>query len=230
MSLHEHNELSVTNGLVGKMTAGDSIALVCDAGTPLINDPGFNLLRKVRDAELPIVPVPGPCSLIAALSVSGLPTDRFCFEGFPPRTGPARREFFRSLVDLPRTVIFFESCHRILACMNDLAAVFPGGRRLVIARELTKVHETIIDTSVSGVGCLVAEMPYMQKGEFVVLLQGASAAKKKQVLRPEQVRALEIMLTECSVKTATAVISRITGLSRKVIYQAALNIAQGRST
>ncbi len=226
ISLHEHNENTITSELIQRVCNGDSVAVVSDAGTPLINDPGFILVREARKSGLPVVPIPGPCALIAALSVASLPTDRFRFEGFPPRTSSARKTFFKTLVGAEGTLVFYESCHRIATCLSDLAEIFPSERELIIARELTKIHETIIKTTVVDARRIVEDIPYMQKGEFVVLLQGAQPNKVIRVLEPEQERMLEVILGECSVKTAVALVVKITGLSKKAVYDAALRIAK----
>lgn len=224
VTLHEHNEADIVVGLVKRIGAGDSIALVSDAGTPLINDPGFRLVRETRNAGFAVVPVPGPCAIIAALSSSSLPTDRFSFEGFPPRTTAARKAFFSALKNTYGTLIFYESCHRISASLSDLAAVFEPERELVIARELTKVHETIVKTTVSEAPDLVAATPYMQKGEFVILVHGRDRAKVEQMLEPEQERLLKFVLQECSLKSAVSIVTKYTGLSKKLVYAAALRM------
>ncbi len=224
VALHEHNEADTVAGLIKRIGAGDSIALVSDAGTPLINDPGFRLVREASNSGFAVVPVPGPCALIAALSTSSLPTDRFSFVGFPPRTQTARKAFFSALMSTKGTLIFYESCHRVLASLSDLAAVFEPERELVIARELTKVHETIVKTTVAGAPNLVVDTPYMQKGEFVILVHGAKPANVEQMLEPEQERLLKFVLQECSLKTAVSIVTKYTGLSKKLVYNAALRI------
>ncbi len=226
ISLHEHNENTLTAELIQRVCNGDSVAVVSDAGTPLINDPGFVLVREARKSGLSVVPVPGPCAIIAALSVASLPTDRFRFEGFPPRNSSARKTFFKALVEAEGTLVFYESCHRIATCLSDLAEIFPPERELVIARELTKIHETIVKTTVVDARRIVDDVPYMQKGEFVVLLQGAQPNKMIRVLEPEQERMLEVILGECPLKTAVALVVKITGLNKKAVYDAALRLAK----
>lgn len=226
ISLHEHNEDTLTAELIQRVCNGDSVAVVSDAGTPLINDPGFVLVREAYKSGLLVVPIPGPCAIITALSAASLPTDRFRFEGFPPRNSSARKTFFKTLVEAEGTLVFYESCHRIAICLSDLAEIFPPERELVIARELTKIHETIVKTTVIDAPRIVDDVPYMQKGEFVVLLQGAQLNKIIRVLEPEQERMLEVILGECSLKTAVALVVKITGLNKKVVYDAALRIAK----
>ena len=226
VTLHEHNESTVASGLIKRIKEGDSVALVSDAGTPLINDPGFRLVHEAKESGVVVVPVPGPCAVITALSVSSLPTDRFSFEGFPPRTGAARRAYFSKLAKVDGTVIFYESCHRVLASLCDLATVFEPERVLVIARELTKIHETIVKTTVSNAPKLIAETPYMQKGEFVILAQGAAQNETQQILDPEHERLLQIVMEECSLKTAATIVAKMTGMSKRLVYNAALRMEQ----
>ena len=226
-ALHEHNEDQAAGRLVERLARGESAALISDAGTPLINDPGFPLVRLAREKEIRVVPIPGACALIAALSASGLPTDRFAFEGFPPRTSSSRKTLLKGLTDDPRTIIFYESSHRALEFLRDVAAVFPASRPLVIARELTKFYETILNTTAAGAAELVEADPDMQKGEFVILIAGAPAAHGAQdQLTAEQQKVLEILLEECSVKTAANLCAKITGARKELAYQAALAIKE----
>jgi len=223
VSLHEHNETRATDQLVLRLEAGTSIAVVSDAGTPLINDPGLPLVRAARHRGIPIVPVPGPCAFIAALSVSGLPTDRFAYEGFPPRTSSARRKRFEALRDDPRTLAFYESSHRVRETVADMQAVFEPARALVIARELTKLHETIVSIPLGEADTAFAD-PNMLKGEFVLLLEGAMTVDRQDGLDEEQERILRVLLGECSVKTASALAAKITGVPRDAFYRRALEL------
>ncbi|MDD5033207.1 MAG: 16S rRNA (cytidine(1402)-2'-O)-methyltransferase [Methylococcaceae bacterium] len=225
-ALHEHNEDAAADRLLERLGRGESMALISDAGTPLINDPGFPLVRLAAERGFPIVPIPGPCALTAALSASALPTDRFAFEGFPPRTASARRALLEELLDDPRTLIFYESSHRILDFVRDIAQVFPAERRIVIARELTKLHETIARAWVGEACALIENDPNMQRGEFVVLLQGASPKPGKDDLTHEQMRVLKLLLDECSVKTASSLTAKITGARKELAYQAALRLTE----
>lgn len=225
-ALHEHNEDRVSARIVEQLLAGASIALISDAGTPLINDPGFPLVRLARDAGLRIVPVPGPCALIAALSASGLPAHRFAFEGFPPRKTGARKNFFESLQQETRTLVFYESSHRIADCIRDMAQVLPPSRRLVIARELTKRYETIAETTLDQASGLLAENDEMQLGEFVLILEGSLPQGGGGQLDPEAIRIMTILMEECSLKSAVALTARITGARREMLYQQALEMSQ----
>ena len=225
IALHEHNEDQASPRLLERLKQGESAALISDAGTPLINDPGFPLVRLAREHGVRVVPIPGACALIAAVSASGLPTDRFSFEGFPPRTGSARKTVLQGLVNDPRTLIFYESSHRTLDFLRDLSTVFPAGRAVVVARELTKLYETIVNTTAGDAAEIVAANPDMQKGEFVILIEGAAPIKADQdQLTADQHKVLEILLEECSVKSAVALCARITGARKELAYRAALRM------
>jgi 16S rRNA (cytidine1402-2'-O)-methyltransferase len=226
MALHEHNEDIVAARLVERLSQGETIALVSDAGTPLISDPGFPLVRLARDAGIQVAPIPGPCALVAALCASGLPSVRFAFEGFPPRKSAARRALFESLKEESRTLIFYESAHRVEETLKDLEAVIPAERRLVIARELTKRYETIVSTTIGEAPALLEREPDMRRGEFVLLLEGAPPTLEAEDLSPEQARVLRRLLEECSVKTAVSLAVKITGARREGVYRAALRMAQ----
>jgi 16S rRNA (cytidine1402-2'-O)-methyltransferase len=226
VSLHQHNEERASADLLDKLRVGLSIALVSDAGTPLVSDPGMPLVQKVRDAEIDVVPLPGACALIAALSVAGLPTTRFSFEGFAPRTSSERKSFFKAKSGSPDTWIFYESCHRVLASFQDMSAVLPPERRVVIARELTKFHETIVRMTLADALALLESDQNMQKGEFVILVEGAPKEDHSAEITAEQERVLGILLKECSIKTAVALAVEITGGRKKTLYQAALMLQQ----
>ncbi|WP_232020338.1 16S rRNA (cytidine(1402)-2'-O)-methyltransferase [Methylocaldum marinum] len=225
---HEHNEDSASPRLVDRLLRGESIALISDAGTPLISDPGFPLVRSARSAGIRVVPVPGACALVAALSASGLPTDRFAFEGFLPRRPAARKASLENLSNDARTLIFYESSHRVLESVADIAAIFPSERRLVIARELTKLFETIVDTKVGEAISFLESDPNMLKGEFVLVLEGAPEFGRAEGLAAEEERILRILLEDCSVKTAVALTVKITGARRETVYRTALRLNQER--
>jgi 16S rRNA (cytidine1402-2'-O)-methyltransferase len=225
VSLHEHNERRVSEQLLQQLREGDSIALVSDAGTPLINDPGLPLVRAARASGVRVVPIPGACAFVTALSASGLATDRFCFEGFPPRSKAARLRYFKTLLGEARTLIFYESSHRVHATVRDLASVFDPSRKLVIARELTKLHETILSLPLDQAQTAFDD-ENMLKGEFVLLLEGAEPISQKTAsLDADQERVLSLLLEDCSVKTASSLAARITGGSREAFYRRALELA-----
>lgn len=226
VSLHQHNEERASAGLLEKLREGLSIALVSDAGTPLLSDPGMPLVKAVKDAGLEVVPIPGPCALIAALSAAGLPVTQFSFEGFSPRTSSARKAFFSEKLLSPTTWVFYESSHRILASLKDMAEILPPDRQIVIARELTKLHETIVKTSLANALELVEQNDNMRKGEFVVIVDGAAPDKNEQVISAEQEKILRVLLAECSIKTAVAMAVEITGVRKKLLYQAALDMSK----
>ncbi len=224
VSLHEHNEDRASDALLRRLIAGESVALISDAGTPLISDPGLPLVRRARAKAIRVVPIPGACAAIAALSASGLAVDRFSFEGFPPRRAVQRRRLFESLRNDRRTLIFYESSHRVRDTVIDLASILDQDRRLVIARELTKLYETIVDVPLAE-GPRVFDDPNMSKGEFVLLVEGAPEPPPEKTLAAEQERILQILLAECSVKTASRLAAQITGLRRELLYRRALELA-----
>src|SRR5690606_30662216 len=164
VSLHEHNEGDAAQGLVARLLAGESLALVSDAGTPLVSDPGYRLVRAARAAGVRVSPVPGPSALIAALSVAGLPSDRLAFEGFLPAKASARRERLGALAGEARTLVFYESSHRIAEALADCVEAFGGDRPAVLARELTKLFETVLDGSLAEVQAQVGADPNQRRG------------------------------------------------------------------
>lgn len=227
VSLHQHNEEKISDNLLEKIRSGLSIALVSDAGTPLISDPGLPLIRRLKEAGIEVSPIPGPCALIAALSVSALPVTRFTFEGFAPRTSSERKTFFKEKSASPVTWVFYESSHRIQASLRDMVEVLPPERRVVIARELTKLHETVVNDRLDQILAAVDRDENMRKGEFVVMVEGA-AVEKEQAVTPEQEKLLSVLMRECSIKTAVDMAVEITGGRKKLLYQAALAIAEQR--
>jgi len=221
IAVHEHNEREKVPRLVERLQQGESIALVSDAGTPLLSDPGYHLVRAAIEAGIQVVPVPGPSALIAALSASGLPTDRFCFEGFLPAKSTARRKRLEELKQAPVTLIFYESPHRILATLDDLADVFGSDRPMVLARELTKTFETFLRGTIDAVRERVRNDPQQQKGEMVLLLEGAPAPAA-EAIDPATERLLAILLEELPLRQAAALAARISGIKKNVLYQFAL--------
>jgi 16S rRNA (cytidine1402-2'-O)-methyltransferase len=175
-ALHEHNESDAVSGLLERLAAGESLALVCDAGTPLISDPGYRLVAAARERGVTITPVPGPSALTAALSVAGLPTDRFCFEGFLPAKSAARRATLEALAHETRTLVFYEAVHRIRAMIDDLAEAFGGERPAFIGRELTKLHEQLANGTLAELAARLHAGDIPEKGEFVVIVHGGAPA------------------------------------------------------
>ncbi|PHS71828.1 MAG: 16S rRNA (cytidine(1402)-2'-O)-methyltransferase [Cycloclasticus sp.] len=221
---HDHNEDKKRQVLINRLQEGESIALISDAGTPLINDPGYSLVRHVKQAGIQVVPIPGCCALIVALSAAGLATDRFSFEGFAPRTSGARKAMFESHRLEQKTLVLYESSHRILKCMEDIKAVYEPARLMSIARELTKTYETISTGSVDELYERVATDSNMQRGEFVVLIEGIDKKQQYEGLPKEALDTLKILLSECSLKTAVKLALELTGQPKKELYKAALKI------
>ena len=217
IALHEHNEREISARLVERLRAGAQIALISDAGTPLISDPGFRLVRAAREAGITVSPVPGACAAIAALSAAGLPSDRFVFEGFLPVKSAARRAHLQPLRNETRTLIFYESSHRIVDALDDLVAAFGGERRAVVARELTKLFETVLDGTLADLAARVLADPNQQRGEFVVLVGGAVEDAAAARLG-EGRRVFELLRKELPPGRAAKLAAEISGASRKQLY------------
>ncbi|MCA1805264.1 MAG: 16S rRNA (cytidine(1402)-2'-O)-methyltransferase [Xanthomonadaceae bacterium] len=225
-SLHEHNERQKVEGLLAELEQGLSIALISDAGTPLISDPGFPLVRAARERGIRVVPVPGCSAAICALSAAGLPTDRFVFEGFLPARGGQRENRLRELAGESRTLVFYESSHRILDSLASMAEVFGEARRAVVARELTKTYETIRDGTLAELLEWMRADAQQQKGEFVVLVEGAPA-RASDALDAATERVLATLLEELSVKQSATLAAKLTGVAKKRLYERALEL-QGK--
>jgi 16S rRNA (cytidine1402-2'-O)-methyltransferase len=172
MSLHEHNEQQVLGKVIGLLSEGNTVALISDAGTPVISDPGYRLVQAAREAGLPVYAVPGPSAVTAALSVAGLPPDRFAFEGFLPSKASARRKKLEALKDEPRTLVFFESSHRVVAALEDMAAIFGADRLAAICRELTKKFETVLRAPLGELVRRLNSDADQRRGEFVLVVDG----------------------------------------------------------
>lgn len=222
LALHEFNERQRSESLLDRIAAGESIALISDAGTPLISDPGYQLVRRAHQRGLEVVPVPGASAVIAALSAAGLPSDRFAFEGFLPSKRSARVAALQKLQREPRTVVFYEAPHRILECLQDMVECFGADREVTLARELTKTHETIRHCTLGTLLTFVAGDPNQQKGEIVLLLAGYEL--QGQELDEDVLRMLGILLEELPLKQAAALLARITGLAKGLIYDAGLQL------
>ncbi len=222
LALHEHNEREQTQSLLARLAAGEDVALISDAGTPLISDPGFYLVRAARAAGLQVVAVPGASACIAALSIAGLPTDRFVFEGFLPSKQVARAKRLQALQDESRTLVFYESSHRIVACLADMVATLGGERQAVLARELTKTFETSRGGSLQELHDWLLADDNQQRGEFVIMVHGRSG-------QPDSIDAadrhvLEVLLQELPLKQAAALAAKITGLPRNRLYDYGLEL------
>jgi len=217
LAVHEHNEDAIIGQLVPRLVSGQSLALVSDAGTPLISDPGYRLVTAARAAGIKVSPVPGPSALIAALSASGLASDRFVFEGFLAAKPGPRRARLDALADERRTLIFYESPHRLAAMLNDAAAAFGGSRRAVLARELSKVFETVLDDTLAGLHERVLRDGDQRRGECVVLIEGAPESDERARLREGQ-RVYARLSAHLPPSTAARLAAEITGVSRKALY------------
>ena len=220
---HEHNERDEGNRFIQRLLAGEDVALISDAGTPLISDPGYHLVRQARAAGVKVVPVPGACALIAALSAAGLPSDRFIFEGFLPAKAVGRRSRLEAVKEESRTLIFYEAPHRILECLQDMESVFGADRPALLARELTKTFETLKGLPLSELCAFVEADSNQQRGECVVLVAGWTAPETEQVVSSEAMRILDLLLKEMPLKRAAALAAEITGERKNVLYQVALD-------
>ena len=220
-SLHEHNERERVPRIVERLVGGAEIALVSDAGTPLLSDPGLALVSAAAQAGIEVVAVPGPSALVAALSVAGLPTDRFVFEGFLPARAAARRQRLEELSTEPRTLVFYEAPHRLRETLEDFRERFGADRPAVVARELTKKFETVYRGSLGELAARAAEDPALARGEIVVLVGGADdAASAAPGVSAEQL--LRLLLAELPPSQAAKLAAQITGLPRKELYERAL--------
>ena len=217
MAYHDHSDERAVRKILACIAGGGSVALVSDAGTPLISDPGYRLVRAVQDGGFTVHPVPGACAAVAALSASGLATDRFLFEGFLPARAGARDKRLASLARETSTLIFYEAPHRVLECLQAMVAAFGAPREAVLAREVTKAFETIKRDSLAGLAGFVAGDAHQQKGEIVLLVAGAGDEPGE--ISPEIATLLRRLAQELPAKTAAAVVADHTGLRKKLLYE-----------
>jgi len=221
LSMHEFNERERLKVIMEFLQQGESIALISDAGTPLISDPGFHLVREAKAQGINVVAVPGACAAIAALSVAGLPTDRFTFEGFLPAKPEARRNRLATLLHEARTMIFYEAPHRLASVLQTMAEVFGRKRKAVVARELTKIYESVLTNDLAGLIQYFDEHPHSLRGEFVILVDGIEEEESEsKEVKSENV--LDVLLEELPLKQAAALASKITGERKNVLYKLAL--------
>ena len=228
-AFHEHNEREKTPELIEQLRRNKQVALVSDAGTPLISDPGYRLVHAAHAAGITVVPIPGACAAIAALSAAGLPSDRFAFEGFPPAKSAARRSWLARLTHEPRTLIFYESPHRIVESLTDMAELFGPEREAVLARELTKQFETIRVAPLAELARWVEADPKQQLGEMVVLVHGVPETQDPGA-EAEGERVLRLLLAELPVRQAAALAAGITGRRKNELYDLALRLKNIRPT
>ena len=226
ISLHEHNEVQITESVIVELKSGKSVALVTDAGTPLLSDPGYRLLAAAHAAGIAVSPLPGPSAITAALSVAGLPTDRFCFEGFLPAKRAARRRRLEELAGESRTVVLFESVHRITACVADLVEVFSGERRAFVGRELTKMHEQCIRATLGELAAMLADGRIPRKGEFVLVVEGA-AGQPSGELRIDPDELLQKIAAVVPPRQAADIVAALTGRGRNELYRWLIDAQSG---
>jgi 16S rRNA (cytidine1402-2'-O)-methyltransferase len=216
-SLHEHNEHHITPFLLQRLQAGDNLALISDAGTPLISDPGHYLLKMAHSQSIVIVPIPGPSAIISALSVAGFPADRFVFEGFLPAKATARQQQLTNLAAEPRTLVFYEAPHRIVDCIGDMKQILGEQRPAAVIKELTKRFETIYRSTLAELFHWLEAQPERQKGEFVIVVQGAPPLDNKALDLNTQ-RIFNLLRQDLSLKQAAHLTSEITGISKNILY------------
>ena len=221
---HEHNESNKIDILIQKLLNGEDMALISDAGTPLISDPGFKLVRAAQANGIRVIPVPGACAAIAALSAVGLPSDRFSFQGFLASKQSQRLQQLEKLKDETQTLIFYEAPHRILDSVKDMAAVFGADRPVGFAREITKTFETIKKMTLGELAEFIAADHHQQKGEIVLVVGGASEEKDMEQEKLDQL--LQRLLQDLSVKAASQLAADLTGIKKKIAYQRALELSQ----
>ena len=222
-SYHDFNERQAAQALMKSLRAGLQVALISDAGTPLINDPGYHLVCAAHEHSIRVVPVPGPCAAIAALSAAGLPTDRFVFEGYAPEKQAARAARFKELAQEPRTLVFYEAPHRIRGFLADAEAAFGARRQATLARELTKRFETIRRDELGALHAAVTEEASWSKGEYVVIVHGAEARREEG--EEEAQRVLTILLQELPLKQAAKLAAGITGRKKNELYELGLKLS-----
>lgn len=224
IAYHEHNEEQQTPQLIARLQRGQSVALISDAGTPLVSDPGYRLVQAALQQRIRVVPIPGPCAAIAALSVSGLPSDRFVFEGFPPARQGSRVNYLQTLQSEQRTLIFYVSCHRITDTLRDMRDVLGCQRQAVLARELTKTYETIRKATLDELVAWVSDDNDQQKGEMVLLIEGARERGNGAQVLAESL--LPVLVAELPVKQAASIAAKVTGLKKNELYKQALALKE----
>ena len=221
-SCHEYNEGKLVKKIVGKLLAGQSIALITDAGTPLISDPGYILLDAVHEQGIRVVPVPGPSAVTCALSVAGLPAGRYVFEGFLPAKAAARRQRLLEMLTEARTMVFYEAPHRVMETLVDMQEIFGHSRRATLAKELTKQFESVHRSTLEGILDWLKADPLRVKGEFVLVISGNP---QQQADSAEAERIIAILLKSMSVRDASLVAAEILGMSKNRLYRLALRLA-----
>jgi 16S rRNA (cytidine1402-2'-O)-methyltransferase len=220
VALHDHNEKQFAPSLVQSILDGSSVALISDAGTPLLSDPGYALIDLAIGSSVKVVPVVGASAILAALSVAGMPTDRFTFEGFLPAKQQARQNKLRLLTSEPRTMVFFEAPHRIRECIADMHLVFGGERLVTIGRELTKVYEQVVRATLDELRASIEAGEIPAKGEFVLVVKGAELVE----VATDTMRLLNLLLKELPPAKAAGIAHKLTGQSKKALYKLTLEM------
>ena len=215
LALHDHNEEQACEGIVNRLQSGKDVALVSDAGTPLISDPGYRLVRAAHEHDIRVVPIPGPSAITAALSAAGLPTDRFCFEGFPPAKKVARKKWLTALEKEERTIVFYESVHRVADSLGDMVEVFGEEREAFMGRELTKMHEQCTQATLGELLRRVGSGEIPQKGEFVLVIAGVNVSEGPAV---DVDRMLTLLGESLSAKEASRIAAELTGQKKNALY------------
>ncbi|WP_116368746.1 16S rRNA (cytidine(1402)-2'-O)-methyltransferase [Parahaliea mediterranea] len=216
LAYHDHSDARAAQRILDCVAGGGVVALVSDAGTPLISDPGYRLVRELQDAGQAVFPIPGPCAAVAALSASGLPTDRFLFEGFLPGKSAARQARLAALAQRPETLVFYEAPHRVLECLDDMTAAFGADREALLAREITKAFETLRRAPLADLQAFVAADGNQQRGEIVLVVAGQR--QRAETIDDDSARLLRRLAEELPPKRAAAVVADLTGLRKKQLY------------
>ncbi len=226
VAYHDHGSEAQGERIFAALDAGKNVALISDAGTPLVSDPGYRLVRSAREKAYKVIPLPGACALITALSAAGLPSDRFCFEGFLPAKQSQRRKALELLATETRTLIFYEAPHRIVATIADLMAIFDAEREVTLARELTKTYETVINGNLKELLAQITNDLNQQKGEMVLVVRGFEG-EIKSAKEQEEERVLKLLLVDLPVKQAATLAAQICGAQRNALYKKALILKDG---
>ncbi len=221
LALHDHNEIKAGERVLAVLERGEDVALVSDAGTPLVSDPGYRLVRSARMQGIPVVPIPGASAVTAALSVAGLPTDRFCFEGFVPAKSAARRKWLAALSSETRTLVMFESVHRIRDCLADMVEILGGERAAFIGRELTKVHEQCVGATLAELEQGIESGDIVDKGEFVLVVAGTAESRPAGI---DVDRLLDALAPHLSARDAARIVADLTGEKKNALYERLLEI------
>ncbi len=225
LAYHDFSDVKAAQRILSRLAAGRSVALISDAGTPLISDPGFKLVRQARDAAIEVIPIPGASAMTAALSVAAIPTDRFRFEGFLPSKAAARSKRLRELASCDHSIVMFEACHRVEACLEDMVRELGAQRQVFVGRELTKKFETQIWGDLADALQRIRSGAHGRKGEFVIVVAGISGAEADQLKLDKAIALVDSLTQELSLKRAVEIASSLSGARRNRVYEAALRMS-----